>query len=1265
MTPTPNKSLIAILFAFASIFSCNQRAEVSFPESKFGYEFPETKPFQMPEPKSFEWKEIHPDSVVVSKVSFDMDKLPSIPFSLNEFKPLKKPMDVQPLDWENLPEISLNLDTITSIPLVVKHSILPEPTVSEIIESIAPNTTSGSINMMLEKGNYGLTTAGLILDDQNFVWQANRKNLIKVIGNRFFSYPIVSEISTDLIIKLNRDQNGNLWISTLGKGVFRVNTKTQIITNYNLPGDFPNFIYNVESDENGLLWMSSIGDAVYILDPEAETIKRLPIQELEGNSGNAAISIKKDKQNNLWISNRSDISVISPDRKSFKKIKKEQGLLDGIKTGFFEDSAGNMWIESIESQGAQVISTAQKTISTLGKEQGFDGNGILYAEDQLNRIWIHDNNYSYVIDLQKNSQKRLQTNSSLVNGPVTNASLTDSRGNVWLGTNNGGLFLYDPLGPLPEFFTANNGFDGNEFWGTFEDNRGRIWIMTHSKIHIYDPFKNELKFLGTEHGIRKPSGIFRHIFYLRNNQVLITSEAGFSLINLDENSITNVNVKPSRLNLASYGSMDQNGNLWIGTNSGLVWYNSSFDSVKWLDQSSGLSFNIVSATLPGKDSKIYVATYDKLNILDPIENKIWHIGKEEGMASSDLLTIVPSQNGGFWIPTMEGISIFDQDFKTLTNITSRNGLIPEDVYDLLESDEYFYAGSSDGLIQIPKKQFMENEGSNHQSFQLYNYAKGFGYPYTDHNQKSGSFLKSGMALYGVTPLLAVATQEPIPNSISPEVFITGLDIMDQKTSFKRLSDIVSNVKPGDTLWNADGKVFYFSDSPVASDDYLTQNKIHWDSISPTFNLPIGLTLPHDQNALQFYFDNPESKSRGSILYSYVLEGYEDSWSNPLPDAKSKSYFNLSPGAYTLKVVTKGFNGIWSEPASLKFTILPPWWLTWWGYLLFAVIFSGIVWAIVQVRSNMLKKENRILEEKVKLRTSQLEKSLNDLKSTQAQLIQSEKMASLGELTAGIAHEIQNPLNFVNNFSEVSAELLMEMEAELDQGDLAEAKSLSRDIRENLHKISHHGRRADSIVKGMLQHSRGTTGETKPTNINAMAEEYLRLSYQGFRARDKDFQADFITELDPDLPRVNVVRQDMGRVLLNLINNAFYACAERSRSACAERSRSAFAERSQTVLSNQDNESSSKSNGEAYKPLVTLKTKIQDGYILISVSDNGNGISPDIKDKIFQPFFTTKPAGQGTGLGLSMSYDIIKAHGGELKVESREGEGSEFMVLIPT
>jgi two-component system, NtrC family, sensor kinase len=297
----------------------------------------------------------------------------------------------------------------------------------------------------------------------------------------------------------------------------------------------------------------------------------------------------------------------------------------------------------------------------------------------------------------------------------------------------------------------------------------------------------------------------------------------------------------------------------------------------------------------------------------------------------------------------------------------------------------------------------------------------------------------------------------------------------------------------------------------------------------------------------------------------------------------------------------------------------------------ALIFFLFIAIIQWLNNSQKKKANLVLHQQ----KQKVEFTLQELKSTQAQLIQSEKMASLGELTAGIAHEIQNPLNFMNNFSDVNKELIEEMKQELLVGNITEATTIANNIQQNEDKINHHGRRADAIVKGMLQHSRTDTGQKEFTDLNALADEYIRLAYHGFRSKDKSFNASIKTDFDKNIGKINIVPQDIGRVLLNLYNNAFYALAEKK-----------------------------KNLGELFEPVLSVATKKINNGIEMSIKDNGNGIPPKILEKIFQPFFTTKPTGQGTGLGLSLSFDIVRTLGGELVAKSREGEGAEFVVHIP-
>jgi len=413
-----------------------------------------------------------------------------------------------------------------------------------------------------------------------------------------------------------------------------------------------------------------------------------------------------------------------------------------------------------------------------------------------------------------------------------------------------------------------------------------------------------------------------------------------------------------------------------------------------------------------------------------------------------------------------------------------------------------------------------------------------------------------------------------------------------------------------------------------------------------------LTLRYDQNQITIGTGVIDFYAKGASRMRYKLEtdGHNSDWQYG-PSYYTIRFEGLQPGHYTLRMQASTASLQFNGPEKiLQIQINPPFWETIWFRLLAGLATIGLIYGIVQNRSRQLKQRNRELEEKVIHRTKELKHSLEDLRETQSQLIHREKMASLGELTAGIAHEIQNPLNFVNNFTELNRELLEEVKNQNSKiknvdGTFPIEPELLDDMGKNLEKVEHHGKRADAIVKSMLQHSRSSAGGKELTDINTLADEYLKLSYHGLRAKDKSLNANLETRFDPGLGKVSVVAQDLGRVLLNLYNNAFYAVSERA-----------------------------KSGEPGYDPVVTVTTqrfiepfngKDQSERVEIRVRDNGTGIPQKVKDKIFQPFFTTKPTGEGTGLGLSMSYDIVtKGHGGKLSVETREGEFTEFTIDLP-
>jgi len=417
-----------------------------------------------------------------------------------------------------------------------------------------------------------------------------------------------------------------------------------------------------------------------------------------------------------------------------------------------------------------------------------------------------------------------------------------------------------------------------------------------------------------------------------------------------------------------------------------------------------------------------------------------------------------------------------------------------------------------------------------------------------------------------------------------------------------------------------------------------------------FEKPIWQTeaiqLAHDQNLFTLSVALFDFYDASSIQLQFMLEGYDQAWRNDIRDGETSPYINVPPGEYTFRVRGANSLGVWNmEGASMGITILPPWWKTWWAYGLYALILAAGVFAIDRFqRKRLIAKEREKARRKELEQAKEIELAYNNLgvahenlKAAQEQLVQQEKLASLGQLTAGIAHEIKNPLNFVNNFSEVSLEMIDEAREEVGQLKKSEntkaVLELLSDIRSNLGKIYQHGTRANGIVSSMLQHSRGGSGKLEPTNLNALVKEYVNLAYHGMRAGKNPINVEITFDLDEKLGDVNLIGEDFSRVVLNLVNNGFDAMREKS---------------------NTDPE---------YSPVLSIFTKRKGENVEITVADNGPGIPEDIQDKILQPFFTTKKGTEGTGLGLSITNDIIKAHGGQLDVKTSINKGSIFTIKI--
>jgi signal transduction histidine kinase len=599
--------------------------------------------------------------------------------------------------------------------------------------------------------------------------------------------------------------------------------------------------------------------------------------------------------------------------------------------------------------------------------------------------------------------------------------------------------------------------------------------------------------------------------------------------------------------------------------------------------------NVVSRVLYSEKKELWIQTNNGLFRYrypnGPVERIAWDVTAGVVLPDQDINSMALEKDGTLWIGCWRGgLNHYNPQTGELTSYGLRDGMPSMSVQGILvdEKSNSLWISTFEGISRFDRstgqfKNYTVTEGIHGQMF------------------ADGSFLRSRGGYFffggqnGLTFFRAGDVEKP---SLPPNLFLTDLKVGSQRilpsagTLLEQPLDLVSSIR-----------------------------------------------LRHNQNSLgigfnAIHYSNPD---KNKILYR--LDNFDPEW-REAGTIREAFYPNLPPGDYNFRLKAANNLGVWTEgEKTLRVTVLPPFWKTRWAYAGYGLLFMLLMVAFDRYRrQRLLQQEAERNKARELEHAREIEKAYAELKATQSQLIHREKMASLGELTAGIAHEIQNPLNFVTNFSEVSRELLEEMKQEMELGRKEASLEMAAEVGSNLEKIHHHGRRADAIVKAMLQHSQVSSGRAKPEDLNELAEEYASLAYHGAEARDPAFNATLVREFTPGLEPVVLVRNDLGRVLVNLLSNAFYSVWQKKK----------------------------EMDGD-YQPTVWIRTSREGDHHLLSVRDNGRGIPPNLLTKIFQPFFTTKPTGTGTGLGLSISYDIVRAHGAELTATSVEGQGAEFVI----
>jgi len=969
---------------------------------------------------------------------FDFNKLPSKIFDSSVFIAFsKKPEEVR-FNWQQLKDTVFNYEKLPSKPLRFER-LMGEP--PKLMRAPRPFLKKGSAAMVYEFGDLegliGNSITALLQDRNGMIWVSTDKGVFQYDGENFTRYIQISREWN--VVCMLEDAKGNIWIGTGsnndndGRGIFIIDKKTNQIrhlsTTQGLDG---NIILDMQADQAGRIWLSiflyngnhQVG--IDIIDERESQIKHFDVSR--GLSLDNVRNLLQDSKGNLWITTRGGgINIIDPKKGKIKYLRKDNGLLNDSLTNMVEDADGRIWISTRRGYMNRV-DVKQGVITQYGAEQGLHLNytGSLLS-NRLGEIWIATCNLNgdlpgngiEIIDPAKGAIRYVTTSAGLNSNDLYQV-LQDTLGQIWAATFNGLCFLNKGGSEINHFGT-------NEITAITEDATGKIWVANgfNKGVHgveILDTKTGISRSLNTAHGLINDS--LQTIFF-HKGKIWIATNGGVDVLDSASNTIEHLGGKDilDSANPTSIFISDE-GKLWMG--------NASDGNISIIDVDKNTLGHLIPS-IHERDTAVTDIKQDRLGriwmstntggvyMISADKKLIKYIGIKTLSGSRTNKFLLPDNQNNIWITTGKGIFIVNSACDSITHITMREGLPGDDVISLNRYKDRIYAGTLSGIAVITPpdlpgetmwniKSFGKHEGINKQGKTV----------------ASDFVTRDGVFLWGDNGLTTI--REKTDSNSAPRTYITGLDIFNQPQYFVEKSRNESDKK--DTVWTFKKDTFYISDKVNSNRLFPQQDKMQWDSISDAYNLPVNLQLPYYQNYLQFHFNQANLGSRDTTWYRYILLGADKKWSAKTYNSFSQNYLNLAAGEYIFKV-SGMYNGKWNEPAAFRFTVRPPWWQTWWAYALDIMVIGGIAWTFARYRSRKLKKENLILEEKIASRTAELQQSLEELKNTQTQLIQSEKMASLGELTAGIAHEIQNPLNFVNNFSEVNLEMNSELREKLN------------------------------------------------------------------------------------------------------------------------------------------------------------------------------------------------------------------------------------------
>ncbi|MCF1751641.1 sensor histidine kinase [Mariniradius sediminis] len=1071
--------------------------------------------------------------------------------------------------------------------------------------------------------------------------------------------------------------------------------------------DPENSITALFSDPSGVLWMTTL-QGVYKYYPKEGILKT--IKEYDFGAREASSNwnrILADKEGNVWISNNNHGMLrFEGHSDNYQEIalsdsrRLNSGGWEIILTDFMIDKSGIFWFGS-STKGLIKYNPVSKPFVYFSHDESNPNSispngvyGLLASKARPGIVYVGTRGGGVnAFDPQKRTFSKITYKSfNDMFGGSARSIAEDADGSLWVGTWGDGLikldrnfreekrYVYDPA--------AGTGISNNQIRVIKKSKEGKLWLGTNNGLNILDPKSGEVIRIPSTYSrpysdevielVRELLGSDKKVGSIEEATDFADETAPFTITEPGEYLLVCVGEGDFR-SMADYGWLEDENNDTIANfqnfqksfyagghaknriiieplnlNPGAYKLRYRADDShswdKWNEDPPteiplygialfNLSDEKVSGNLSGlltKDSDEAVVSGSSVTAIEHGTEYVWigtnpdglnrydsktktfryylHDPENPNSLSNNTITgLLEDKNGILWITTNVGLNKFDPKTETFTRYTDEDGL-PTNLTEAIVAGENgeMWISTQNGLSQM-----VTNEALGKITFINYNSEDGLGgdtfLSLAGVRTPDGRFYFGGD--HGLTSFGNITANNTPPSLILSSFLVSNKSIYDMRDESDLQTDLAQ----------------------------LEQ-----------------ITLKHDQNALSFefaalHFANPKKNQ-----LAHMLEGFDADW---IYDNRNfASYTNLEPGEYTFKIRGSNADGIWNEEGkSIRIEILPPWWRTWWAYFGYGLVLVLGVFSVDRFqRKRLLQKEREHARDQELKHAKEIEVAYENLKAAQNQLVQQEKLASLGQLTAGIAHEIKNPLNFVNNFSDLSEELIEELEEALSKGDTKEANQIAADIKLNLQKIHEHGSRADRIVKSMLLHSRGSDGKKEPTDLNQLLREYTNLAFHGMRAGKNPINVDIQFDLDESLKPIPLIGEDFSRLVVNLANNAFDAMREKlSKTQNLPTGQPGARHKMQEALPTHAGE-----NGKPeYLPTLRVSTKLRDGKIEIVFEDNGPGIPEEIKDKILQPFFTTKKGTEGTGLGLSITNDIIKAHGGTLDIDSEANKYSRFKITL--